>query len=299
MIIGSHVSFANQQILGSVKEALSYGANAFMFYTGAPQNTMRKEINETYLEEAKELMKKEGLDEKNVICHAPYIINLANNKDINKWHFSIDFLKKELERCDKLGVFYLVLHPGSAVGLSRDEAIQNIIDALNIVLETKYQCMILLETMALKGSEIGSFLDIKKIIQNVEAPVGVCLDTCHLSDAGYDLSNVDSVLDEFDTVIGLSKLHCIHLNDSRNEMGSHKDRHANIGYGMIGFEHLLAILNHPKLKEIPKILETPYVGKTWEDKNRIYPPYRFEIAMLRRAAFDEHLLDHILEYYNK
>ena len=299
MIIGSHVSFTKEQLLGSTKEALSYGANTFMFYTGAPQNTLRKEIDKNLTEEAYRLMKENNIDIKNVICHAPYIINLANRKEEEKWQFSIEFLKKELARCDTLGVSYLVLHPGSSVGLSKEEALQNIIDALNETLKNNYQCLILLETMAGKGTELGNLEDIKMIMTQVKHPLGVCLDTCHVNDAGYSLINFDEFLQEFNNTIGLSYLHCVHLNDSKNPCGSHKDRHANIGYGTIGFKTLETICYHDKLKDIPKILETPYVGKTIEDKKRTYPPYYFEIKMLKERKFDDKLLEHIHEKYKE
>lgn len=300
MIIGSHVSFGSEQLLGSVKEALSYQASTFMFYTGAPQNTMRKKIDRHLTEEAKKIMKENGIDIKNVICHAPYIINLANKKDLEKWQFSINFLKQELERCDELGISYLVLHPGSAVGYPINEALQNIVDALNIVLETDFSCLILLETMAGKGTECGKNLDeIAYLIQNTHKPIGVCLDTCHLNDAGYEMNEFSEFLDLFDQKIGIEKIKCVHVNDSKNLLASHKDRHANIGYGTIGFENLLNICYNEKLKDVPKILETPYVGDSWESKEKKYPPYRFEIAMLREKKFNENLLQSIQEYYNK
>lgn len=299
MIIGSHVSFKSDQLLGSVKEALSYGANTFMFYTGAPQNTLRKEIDASLTKEAQTLMEYNKIDIKNIICHAPYIINLANRSNEEKWHFSIEFLKKELSRCDALGVNYLVLHPGSSVGLPKEQAIQNIVDALNETLKNNYHCLILLETMAQKGTEIGSLEELKTIMEHVKYPLGVCLDTCHVNDAGYSLANFDAFLEEFDKTIGLKYLHCIHLNDSKNPCGSHKDRHENIGYGTIGFDILDTIAHHPKLKDIPKILETPYVGESLEDKKRIYPPYYYEIKMLKERKFDTALLKHIHEKYKQ
>ena len=300
MIIGSHVSFGSEPLLGSVKEALSYQANTFMFYTGAPQNTMRKKIDRHLTEEAKKIMKENGIDIKNVICHAPYIINLANKKDLEKWQFSINFLKQELERCDELGISYLVLHPGSAVGYPINEALQNIVDALNIVLETDFSCLILLETMAGKGTECGKNLDeIAYLIQNTHKSIGVCLDTCHLNDAGYEMKEFSEFLDLFGQKIGIEKIKCVHVNDSKNLLASHKDRHANIGYGKIGFENLLNICYNDKLKDVPKILETPYVGDSWESKEKKYPPYRFEIAMLKEKKFNENLLQSIQEYYNK
>ena len=299
LTIGSHVGFNSKDgLLGSVKEALSYQANTFMFYTGAPQNTIRKEIDEKTTKEAHELMEENNINIQNVICHAPYIINLANRKDEQKWHFSIDFLKGELKRCDLLGIKYLVLHPGSAVGLPKEEALQNIKDGLNEVLKDNFNCLILLETMAGKGTECGTNLEeIKYLVDNASYPVGVCLDTCHLNDSGIDMSKFDDYLNAFDEKIGLDKVKCIHINDSKNVIGSHKDRHENIGYGTIGFENILNIIYNERLKDVPKILETPYVGETLEDKKRIYPPYLFEIKMIREKKFDENLFNHIHEYY--
>ncbi len=298
MLIGSHVSFGKEQLLGSAREADSYGANTFMFYTGAPQNTVRKEIDLDLLEEAKKFMFEHHIVLSKVICHAPYIINLANRSDERKWEFSIQFLKNELSRCDTLGVKNLVLHPGSAVGLPKQTALQNIADALNIVLSENYSCKILLETMAGKGTECGSTIDeIKTLLDLVHFPMGVCLDTCHLNDSGVSISSFSTYLEEFDQKIGMDKIGCIHINDSKNELGSHKDRHANIGYGTIGFQNLLNVIYEEKLKDVPKILETPYVGKT--EKEKIYPPYRFEIEMILNQTFDEQLVEHVIEFYNK
>lgn len=301
MIIGSHVSFGPEQLLGSTKEAISYNANAFMFYTGAPQNTVRKPINQELISEAKKLMAENNIAIESVICHAPYIINLANRNDDSKWDFSISFLKNEVNRCEEMGVKYIVVHPGSAVGISREEGLQNIADALNIIIHEEDKCMILLETMAGKGNELGRSLEeIKFMIDNVSLKnkIGVCLDTCHLNDAGYDMSNFDLYLDEFDKLIGLDKVKCIHVNDSKNDLESHKDRHANIGYGTIGFENMLNIIYNERIKDIPKMLETPYVGESLEDKARTHPPYRFEIEMIKNKIFNEKLIEDINEYYN-
>ncbi len=298
MIIGCHVGFGSDQLLGSAREAYSYGANTFMFYTGAPQNTMRKDIDEKLTNEAKEFMQTQNIEIKNVICHAPYIINLANNIDPSKWDFSISFLKQELKRCEQLGISYMVLHPGSAVSLPREIALQNIIDGLNEILKTPSSCLILLETMAGKGSELGKDLEeLKTIIENVNKPIGICLDTCHLNDSGVKLDDFDAYLNEFDQKIGLDKIKCIHINDSKNPISSHKDRHANIGFGTIGFTTLINIINHPKLKNVPKILETPYVGNEIDSKERLYPPYKFEIAMIKNETFDPELIQKIINYY--
>ncbi len=299
LIIGSHVSFkSGKQLLGSVVEALSYGSNTFMFYTGAPQNTSRSAIDENLTKEAFELMKENGIEPKNVIVHAPYIINLAN--DGSSYDFAIKFLKEEIKRVDKLGMKYLVLHPGSHVGLGIDKGLDNIINGLNFVLSEDNDVIVCLETMAGKGSELGtSFEQIKKIIDGVKLnnKLMVCLDTCHINDAGYDLNNFDDILDEFDNVIGLDKLACIHVNDSKNEKGSHKDRHENIGLGTIGFDNLIKVIYNERLDGIPKILETPYIGDTDDSKERLYPPYKFEIEMIRNKKFDSGFLDKIRKCY--
>lgn len=294
LIIGSHVSFNNKdQLLGSVKEAVSYGCNTFMFYTGAPQNTRRGEINDFVTLEAYKLMKENNIELDKVIVHAPYIVNLANPDNME---FSIDFLTNEVERCNLLGMKYLVLHPGSSVNVSREEGIANIIKGLNAILTNNNNICICLETMAGKGNELGrNFLELKEIIDgvNFKDSIGVCMDTCHLFDSGIDITDFDKVLDDFDKQIGLNYLKCIHINDSKNIFSSHKDRHENIGYGNIGFDILIKIIYNERIKNIPKILETPYVGKTDDDKERIYPPYKYEIEMIRNKKFDTNLLEKI------
>ena len=296
LIIGSHVSFKKDtQLVGSVEETMGYGANTFMFYTGAPQNTMRGEINDKLTSEALELMKENNMDISKVIVHAPYIVNLAN---MNNFDFSVSFLRKEVERCNVLGMKYLVLHPGSAVNCSREEAINNISNGLNLILDNNYDVTILLETMAGKGNEIGrSFEELKSIIDKVKFKdkIGVCIDTCHLNDAGYDISNFDDILDLFDKVIGIDKIGCIHVNDSKNIKGSHKDRHENIGFGNLGFENLINIIYNSRLEGIPKILETPYVTKDDNSKEREYPPYKYEIEMIKNKVFDNDLITKIRE----
>lgn len=290
LIIGSNVKFTkNTQLLGSLEEALSYGANTFMFYTGAPQNTARSAINDELTHEALKIMQEKGVDYSKVIVHAPYIINLCNE---DKFDFSVNFLTEELKRCNQLGVKYMVLHPGSHVGLGLDKGISNIIKGLNLCLSNSKSfnnVTILLETMAGKGTEIGSKLEeIKKIIDGIadKNHVGVCLDTCHLNDSGYDLSDFDNFLNNFDSLIGLEKIGCIHVNDSKNAIASHKDRHENIGYGSLGFDILLNILYNKRLENIPKILETPYVEQT-------YSPYKYEIEMIKNKKFDSDLIEKI------
>ena len=279
LIIGSHVGYKKDTgLLGSVKEALSYNANTFMFYTGAPQNTIRSEIDSNNVKEALELMKENNIDKDKVIVHAPYIINLANG-DKDKFAFSCRFLNEELKRVAKLEMKYLVLHPGSHVGQGIEVGLANIVKALNQVLDhDDSKVMILLETMAGKGSELGKTIEeLAFIINNVKKKdrLGVCLDTCHLHDAGYDMTKFSSFLDDFDKIIGLDKIKCLHLNDSKNMLESHKDRHENIGKGMIGFSTLLEIAANKRLENIPKILETPYIdGKA---------PYKEEIELIRKS----------------
>lgn len=302
LIIGSHVSFTKEEgLLGSVKESLSYGENTFMFYTGAPQNTIRGKIDEEKTKEAQTLMKENNIDIKDVIIHAPYIINLANNKDEDKFNFAVNFLKQELTRAETLGIKKVVMHPGSHVGLGVEKGIENIIKGLNKVLDKKEGPIICLETMAGKGIELGkTFEEIKTIIDGTiyKERLLVCLDTCHLNDAGYDISNFDKLLEDFDKIIGLDKIGCIHINDSKNEKGAHKDRHENIGLGTLGFQNIIKIIYNEKLKEVPKILETPYISING-GKDRTYPPYKQEIEMIRQKKYNEKLLEEIRNYYNK
>lgn len=297
LLIGSHVSFkSNTQLLGSTKEALSYGENTFMFYTGAPQNTKRSKIDDNLTNKALKLMNENNIDIKNVIVHAPYIINLANDENKEKYLFAIDFLKEEIKRVEKMGIKKIVLHPGSYTTLDIDRGIKCIINALNEVLKDDSSVSILLETMAGKGTEIGFKLEhLKRIIDGVSNKdrLMVCLDTCHLNDAGYDMSNFDVFLDEFNDIIGIEKIGCIHINDSKNILSSHKDRHENIGYGMIGFENLVNIIYDERLNNIPKILETPYV------KDRLYPPYKFEIEEIKNKKFNSNLYEDIINHYEK
>lgn len=287
LIIGSHVGYKKDSgLVGSVKEALSYNANTFMFYTGAPQNTKRLPIDLEKVKEADQLMKDNKIAKENVIVHAPYIINLATD-DLEKREFSCNFLKEEIKRVETLGFSYLVLHPGSHVGAGTDKGIQNIADSLNKIIDKDTKVVILLETMAGKGTEVGkNFEELESIISKIKQKenIGVCLDTCHINDAGYDLNYFDKVLDSFDKIIGLDKLKCIHVNDSKNMIGSHKDRHENIGYGHIGFDNLINIIYNKRLDNIPKILETPYIDKT-------YPPYKYEIEMIRTKKFNKNLID--------
>ena len=284
LIIGSHVGFKKDtQLLGALDETLSYNGNAFMFYTGAPQNTVRMPLNDDLTFKALEKMKENNISLDNVVVHAPYIINLANNKDLDKYNFSINFLKQECSRCTDLFVKKLVLHPGSHVGCGVEVGINNIINALNEVLKES-DTTILLETMAGKGTEVAKTLEeIKQIIEGViyKDKIGICLDTCHLSDAGYDVSKFDEILDILENYNLLDKVLCIHINDSKNIRGSHKDRHENIGYGTIGFDNLINIIYNKRLEQIPKILETPYINDL--------PPYKEEIEMIKNKKFNPNL----------
>ena len=299
LIIGSHVSFkSDKQLLGSVNEALSYGENTFMFYTGAPQNTIRSNIDDNLTNKALEVMKENNINIDNVIVHAPYIVNLAKEDN----DFAISFLRQEIKRCSMLHIKYMVLHPGSSVSITKEEGINNIINALNIILDNEYDVTICLETMAGKGNVVGSnLLEIKNIIDKIEYQnkIGVCLDICHLNDAGYDISNFDSILDEIDKLIGIDKIKCIHINDSKNILGSKKDRHENIGLGSIGFDNLINVIYNKRISNIPKILETPYVTVDNNSKDKIYPPYKQEIDMIKNKSFDNNLLDKIRKYYSK
>ena len=289
--IGSHVSMSGDDMyLGSVKEALSYDATAFMIYTGAPQNTIRKKLSELKINEAKALMASSGLSFDNVVVHAPYIINLAN-PDPEKRAFAISFLTEEVKRTDAMHVSQIVLHPGSAVGKDREEAIRWIAEGINqVISHTKgSHVKIALETMAGKGNEVGkTFEELKAIIDLIldQSRISVCFDTCHTHDAGYDVKeNFDDVIQHFDQVVGKSYISVFHINDSKNPMGASKDRHENIGFGYLGFDALLKIIYHLDFTHIPKILETPYV----DDK----PPYLEEIKMIKTKMFDENLVESI------
>ena len=294
LILGSHVSYnSSEGLVGSVVEALSYGSNTFMFYTGAPQNTIRSSIDLELTSLAQKTMKEQNIDINNVIIHAPYIINLANNKDKDKYAFATNFLKQELKRASMLGVSKVVLHPGSHVGLGEEEGIKNIVNALNEVITEEKGPIICLETMAGKGTELGcSMEEIKYILEGVilKDKVGVCLDTCHLSDSGVDISKFDEYLDLFDENIGIEKIGCVHLNDSKNPIGARKDRHENIGFGTIGFETLINVAYNPRLENVPKILETPFV-------DREYCPYKIEIQEIKDKKMNNNLYEDVVSMY--
>lgn len=288
LIIGSHVSFNNKkQLLGSVEEALSYNANTFMIYTGGAQSTIRSSINDEYTYEAFKIMLENNINPKNVIVHAPYIVNLANRSDERKYEFYIEFLINELNRVKELGLDKIVLHPGSATTCTKEEAISNIAEGINKIYEKTTDVMILLEYMAGKGNEVGTSIDeLKSIIDKINDKdrIGVCIDTCHMNDSGIDISKFDEFLDEFDNKIGINKIKCVHVNDSLNPIGSHKDRHANIGYGTIGFNNLINVVYNDRLEGIPFILETPYINRNGKNA---YAPYKMEIESIRNKKFTD------------
>lgn len=298
MKIGSHVSNNGLKMLvGSVEEALSYGENCFMVYLGAPQTTYRKDVEQLNYQKALEIAKQNGINPEDIIVHAPYIVNLGQSDD-EKFNFAISFLAKELAMVGKVGLKYMVLHPGAHVGNGENFALDRIADGINEILRltSNDNTVIAIETMAGKGTECGkTFEEIKRIIDLVhdKARIGVCLDTCHIFDAGYDIVNsYEDVINEFDAVIGLEYLKVIHLNDSKNQLGSHKDRHENIGFGNIGFNALLKVLNDKRFEQIPKILETPYVSVS---KLESYPPYKEEIEMLKKQTFNENLKEEVIK----
>ncbi|WJP96945.1 deoxyribonuclease IV [Macrococcus bovicus] len=294
MLIGSHVSMSGKKmLLAAAEEAASYGASTFMIYTGAPQNTRRKPVEDLNIDAGLTHMKANGLSD--IVVHAPYIINIANTVKPEVFGLGVEFLQKEIERTEALGAKDIVLHPGAHVGAGEEAGIQKIIEGLNEVLTNQNDVRIALETMAGKGSECGkTFEELAQIIDGVNhnERLSVCFDTCHVHDAGYDIVNdFDGVLAEFDRIVGLERIKVVHVNDSKNVRGARKDRHANFGFGEIGFEALERIVKHEAFSSIPKILETPYVG---EDKKNKKPPYRFEIDMIKRGDFDPSLLEKIM-----
>ncbi len=287
MFIGSHVSMKDpNNFLGSIEETLSYKANALMIYTGAPQNTRRKDINLLKIDEALALMKEHNLDTNHIVVHAPYVMNLAN-PSVEKREFAVEFLTSEIERSHRMHATQIVLHPGSAVASTVEQGISWIAEGLNQVIEnTKDKPVrIALETMAGKGNEIGrTFEELKQIIDLIhdKSRVSVCFDTCHTHDSGYDIKhNFQSVIDEFDRVIGKEYISVFHINDSKNIRGARKDRHENIGFGEIGFEALMEVVYHQDFIKIPKILETPYIEEN--------APYKEELEMIRNNQFNPNL----------
>lgn len=295
MIIGSHVGMSGKDmLLGSAKEAVTYGADTFMFYTGAPQNTKRKDISELNIDPAWKYMEEHGI--RQILVHAPYIINLANTVKPETYELAEEFLALEIDRTAACKSSTLILHPGAHVGAGVSAGIAQIIRGLNHILTRETTVNVALETMAGKGTEIGrSFEEIARIYDGVvyNDKLRVCFDTCHTNDSGYDVkNNFDGMIDEFDRILGKDQIAVFHINDSKNPMGARKDRHANIGFGTIGFDALHTIVHHPDFENVPKILETPYIPSS-ENSKKSFPPYREEIQMLRCGQFNSRLQEEI------
>ena len=274
--IGCHLSTTKgYENMG--KEALKIGANTFQYFTRNPRGGKAKDINEKDILALRKLMEENNFAK--ILAHAPYTLN-GCSADESTREFASEMMADDLERLKYLPTSLYNFHPGSHVKHGVDVGINYIVEMLNKVLKPEHTTIVLLETMAGKGTEVGrTFEEIAEIISRVELneKMGVCLDTCHVYDAGYDIVNdLDGVLEEFDRIIGLDRLHAIHLNDSKNPFKSHKDRHEKIGEGEIGFEAIKRIINHPKLRNIPFFLETP---------NEL-DGYAKEIEMLK-AAYEE------------
>lgn len=281
--LGCHVGMAGKEMfLASAKEAASYGANVFMLYTGAPQNTRRKDISDLNIEAGWEYARQHEIEE--IVVHAPYIINLANTVKPETYELAVEFLEKEIIRTAAMRSRIMVLHPGSHVNAGVEAGIAQVIKGLNTVLnQNDDDVYIALETMAGKGSEVGrTFEELKAIYDGVDKKdrLRVCFDTCHVNDAGYDIVNhYDEVFEEFDKVIGLDQIAVFHINDSMNPLGAHKDRHANIDKGSIGYETLHRLVHDERFIDVPKILETPWLAEEGSDK-KTKPPYKEEIEWL-------------------
>lgn len=268
--IGNHLS-SSGGFLAMGKAATALGADTFAFFTRNPRGGAAKAIDPADAKALLDYMEEHRFGP--LVAHAPYTMNVCAAKpDIRK--FSVEMLQDDMERMEYLPGNYYNFHPGSHVGQGEDAAIPMIAEAVNQALKPEYHTTVLLETMAGKGSEVGrTFEEIRRIIDLVELSdhIGVCLDTCHIWDGGYDIGDMDKVLQEFDDVIGLDRLKAVHMNDSMNPLGAHKDRHQKIGEGHIGAEVLKAVVTHPLLQDKPFILETPN-----EDDG-----YKKEIAMIR------------------
>ncbi len=295
--LGSHVGMSGKEmLLGSAKEAVSYGANTFMFYTGAPQNTKRKDISELNIEPAWAYMKEHEIEE--IIVHAPYIINLGNTVKPETFDIAVQFLALELERSAACRSSTLVLHPGAHVGAGTEAGIEQITKGINEVLTRDTACNIALETMAGKGSEIGrTFEELARIYDKVtyNDKLRVCFDTCHTNDSGYDIVNdFDGVIEQFDKILGKDQIAVFHINDTKNVRGAGKDRHANLGFGHLGFDALSYIVHHKDFEHVPKILETPYIPSPTKDK-KSYAPYKYEIEMLRNNCFVPDMIERIIQ----
>ena len=294
-LIGSHVNMKGKdQFLGSAKMAHQFGENCFMVFTGTPYSSKRKPLSKLHIPEAKKYMKKYQMAP--VVVHAPYIINLANTKRPGTFAFGVKMLKNEIKRSEALGAKEVVWHPGAHVGAGAKKGIQSVIKGLNEIIDPKQTCKIAIETMAGKGTEVGrTFEQIAQIISGVKNndKLSVCFDTCHTSDAGYDIKNhFDDVMDNFDHVIGLNRLQVVHLNDSKNPRGAHKDRHQDIGMGTIGFKALNYIAHYPQLINVPKIMETPSVKNA---QGKSVTPHPYEVKMLKEQKFVPNFWDDVKE----
>lgn len=271
LYIGNHLS-TTQGFMGMGREAVALDANTFAFFTRNPRGGKAKAWDEKDLANFKVFAREHGFTK--LVAHAPYTYNPCSDKEHIK-EFAREAMAEDLQRLEALPGNYYNFHPGSHVGAGAEAAIPQIADCLNAILRPEQQTTVLLETMAGKGTEVGrTFQEIKAIIDrvNLQDKLGVCLDTCHIWDGGYDITHrLDEVLDEFDKIIGLDKLKAVHLNDSKNPLGAHKDRHEKIGEGYIGLDTLVAVINHPKLRGLPFILETP----------NDHDGYAREIALLR------------------
>lgn len=295
MKIGSHVSNSGEEMLAlAAREAIKFNENCFMIYLGAPQNTYRKEVSRMNVQVFKEMISENNINIDDVIVHAPYIVNLAQGNP-EKRKFAVDFITSELKLMAKIGCKYMVIHPGSHVEQGIEKGLELIIDSFKKIIANT-ECddtYLLIETMAGKGSECCfTFEQIAKVLSAVNSDrLKVCFDTCHVHDSGYDIkNNYETVMNEFDKLIGLDKIAVFHINDSLNVCGAKKDRHANIGFGNIGFDALMKFINDQRFESVPKILETPYV-KSGSDS---YPPYKYEIKMIRDGKFDSELLEKII-----
>ena len=255
--IGCHLS-SSDGYLAMGKKIISMGGNTFQFFTRNPRGGQAKPLDIKDIEAFNSFARENGISY--IVAHAPYTLNLCS-ADSSIRNFAFRTFEDDLMRLNYVDKVYYNFHPGSHVGQGYDVGINFIVEALNKLIKKEQRTMILLETMAGKGSEVGcSFEQLRTIIDGVEEKdrIGVCLDTCHISDGGYDIvSNLDGVLEEFDRIIGLDRLKAIHLNDSMNERGARKDRHQKIGKGYLGSETIINIINHPLLKDLPFILETP------------------------------------------
>ena len=272
--IGCHLS-SSKGFLAMGRQALALGADTFQFFTRNPRGSKAKELDPSDAAALMELLAEHHFAP--IIAHAPYTLNLCGAEEKNR-AFARDTMADDLSRLEHLPGQYYNFHPGSHVGQGTETGIALIADALNAILRPDQTTTVLLETMAGKGSEVGGrFEELREILDRVElsGKMGVCLDTCHVSDAGYDISgDLDGVLTEFDRIIGLDRLKAIHLNDSKNPIGARKDRHERIGFGCIGLEALTRVVRHPALRDLPFCLETP---------NEL-PGYAREIALMRQLA---------------